>query len=181
MKRIKQLQTLPSDTVYDEMHSPVGCLAIFASSKGLHKILWEDEVNLETCKTFLRKLERNAQHKIIIKTKQQLKAYFEGKRTTFDLPLCFNGTPFQIQVWQELCKIPYGQTISYGEQARRLGDKNKARAVGLANGMNPISIIVPCHRVIGSNGQLTGFGGGLKNKALLLQLEIDVLKKKNND
>ena len=90
---------------------------------------------------------------------------------TFDIPLCGHGTPFQKQVWKELSKIPYGQTISYGEQAKRLGDKNKARAVGLANGCNPISIIVPCHRVIGCKGHLTGFAGGLESKKYLIDLE----------
>ncbi|MCP4494344.1 MAG: methylated-DNA--[protein]-cysteine S-methyltransferase [Gammaproteobacteria bacterium] len=96
---------------------------------------------------------------------------FSGKRKVFDLPLVINGTHFQTQAWQQLLKIPYGQTITYGEQAKRMGDKNKARAVGMANGYNPISIVIPCHRVIGSNGKLVGFGGGIERKALLLQLE----------
>ena len=85
--------------------------------------------------------------------------------------MSYEGTPFQMQAWAQLRKIPYGETISYGEQAKRTGDKNKARAIGLANGQNPIPIIIPCHRVIGSNGKLTGFAGGLDKKALLLKLE----------
>ena len=170
MKRIKKLN-LSKDIVYDAMSSPVGSLTILASTKGIHRILWENETNTQICDVILKNFERNVCHEIITQTKQQLTEYFEGKRKVFNLPLCLDGTAFQIQVWEELCKIPYGETISYGEQARRLGDKNKARAVGLSNGLNPIPIIVPCHRVIGSNGSLTGFGGGLENKVLLLQLE----------
>lgn len=172
MKRIKKfLMLLPSDTAYDTMDSPVGQLLLLASRQGLHGILWEHEANTEVCRNMLKQYQHNPDQPIIVTAKQQLAEYFQGQRKVFDIPLCLDGTPFQITVWQELTKIPYGQTISYGEQAQRLGDKNKARAVGLANGLNPISIIVPCHRVIGSNGFLTGFGGGLGNKKLLLQLE----------
>lgn len=102
---------------------------------------------------------------------RQLRAYFAGELETFDLPLTPEGTLFQQQVWKELCKIPYGETISYGELARRIGNPNAPRAVGLANGSNPIPIIIPCHRVIGSNGKLTGYGGGLPIKEKLLALE----------
>lgn len=101
----------------------------------------------------------------------ELQAYFAGKRKYFDLHLAPQGTPFQQQVWQQLLQIPYGQTISYGELAKRLGNPNASRAVGLANGSNPIAIIIPCHRVIGANGKLTGFGGGLPVKQKLLSLE----------
>ncbi|MEM9103266.1 MAG: methylated-DNA--[protein]-cysteine S-methyltransferase [Pseudomonadota bacterium] len=174
MKRIKKLLSkLPSEAVYDTMTSPVGLLLIFVSNKGIHSILWEHEVDRNECKSMLKRYRQCSKQEIIVKTKQQLKEYFAGKRKAFDIPLCLDGTPFQIKAWQELYKIPYGQTISYGEQAARLGNKNKARAVGLANGLNPISIIMPCHRVIGSSGHLTGFGGGLKNKKFLLQLEKD--------
>ncbi|MEM9416294.1 MAG: methylated-DNA--[protein]-cysteine S-methyltransferase [Planctomycetota bacterium] len=101
----------------------------------------------------------------------QLDAYFAGDRQAFDLPLAPKGTDFQQRVWQQLRQIPYGTTISYGELAKRTGDPNASRAVGNANGKNPISIIVPCHRVIGAGGQLTGFGGGLDTKRKLLELE----------
>lgn len=101
----------------------------------------------------------------------QLREYFAGRRNQFDLPLAPQGTAFQLRVWTELRRIPYGQTISYGELARRVGLPRAARAVGAANGANPIPIIVPCHRVIGANGRLTGFGGGLATKAELLALE----------
>lgn len=101
----------------------------------------------------------------------QLEAYFNGELTRFDLELNVSGTDFQKKVWQELVKIPYGETISYSELAKRIGNPNASRAVGMANGKNPISIIVPCHRVIGKNGSLTGFGGGLEAKKNLLELE----------
>ena len=101
----------------------------------------------------------------------QLEQYFDGARRTFDLPLELRGTPFQVRVWAELQRIPYGATLSYGELARRLGNPNLTRAVGAANGANPISIIVPCHRVIGTDGSLVGYGGGLDNKRALLALE----------
>jgi len=103
--------------------------------------------------------------------RRQLDQYFRGERRDFDLPLALRGTPFQLRVWAELQRIPYGTTISYGELARRLGDPNLTRAVGAANGANPVSIIVPCHRVIGADGSLIGYGGGLENKRALLALE----------
>jgi methylated-DNA-[protein]-cysteine S-methyltransferase len=102
---------------------------------------------------------------------EQLQAYFEGKLKIFDLPLRLEGTDFQLEVWNALKEIPYGKTVSYADIARRIGRPKAVRAVGAANGQNPISIIVPCHRVIGSNGSLTGYGGGLKNKEALLALE----------
>jgi methylated-DNA-[protein]-cysteine S-methyltransferase len=102
---------------------------------------------------------------------RQLRAYFAGDLQAFDLPLAPQGTAFQQKVWRKLRGIPYGETISYGELARRIGNPNASRAVGLANGSNPISIIIPCHRVIGSNGKLTGYGGGLPIKEKLLALE----------
>jgi methylated-DNA-[protein]-cysteine S-methyltransferase len=159
------LKHLPKDAKYDTMDSPVEKLTIITSSQGLHAILWNNEEITEA-------LTHSSTEKTIVKTKQQLTEYFEGKRKVFDLPLILNGTDFQIQTWKQLLKIPYGKTISYGEQAERVGNKNKARAVGMANGQNPISIIVPCHRVIGNNGTLIGFGGGLDKKAFLLKLEM---------
>ncbi|MGW1377020.1 methylated-DNA--[protein]-cysteine S-methyltransferase [Streptomyces sp. NPDC002446] len=101
----------------------------------------------------------------------QLQAYFRGELTTFDVPLALRGTPFQRRVWAELCTIPYGETLSYGQLAKRLGTPSAARAVGLANGRNPVGIIVPCHRVVGADGSLTGYGGGLDRKRRLLAFE----------
>ena len=111
----------------------------------------------------------------LAETRRQLAAYFDGRLTKFDLPLAMHGTEFQKRVWAELTKIPYGITMSYGELARRMDSPNGSRAVGLANGRNPISIIVPCHRVIGASGKLTGYGGGLPRKAALLTFESSVL------
>lgn len=107
----------------------------------------------------------------IAETVRQLKQYFAGKREEFDLPLAPEGTEFQRAVWRRLQEIPYGETISYGELAKRIGNPKASRAVGAANGSNPIPIVIPCHRVIGSNGKLTGFGGGLPVKERLLALE----------
>ena len=105
----------------------------------------------------------------------QLSEYFEGRRRAFQLPLAPEGTPFQLRVWQALGEIPYGDTISYGELASRIGQRSASRAVGLANGSNPLPIVIPCHRVIGANGQLTGYGGGLAVKRQLLALERGTL------
>jgi len=108
---------------------------------------------------------------ILAEARRQVEAYFSGELKEFQLPLSMAGTEFQRKVWSLLREIAYGETISYGELARRLGDPNASRAVGLANGRNPISIIVPCHRVIGANGKLVGYGGGLPRKQALLALE----------
>lgn len=171
MKKKQRVQNLPADASYDEMDSPVGKLTIITSEKGLHAILWDVDRQNRVCDKSVLALHQSNSGKVMTSTKKQLMEYFNSKRKAFDLPLAPTGTDFQRQAWQQLQKIPYGKTISYGEQARRLGDKNKARAVGLANGCNPISIVVPCHRVIGANGKLVGFGGGLDRKAVLLALE----------
>ena len=107
--------------------------------------------------------------------REQLDAYFAGELSEFDLPLAPHGTPFQRRVWDELSRIPFGETTSYSELARRLGDPKLVRAVGLANGRNPLAIVIPCHRVIGAGGSLTGYGGGLDRKRWLLDLEARVL------
>jgi methylated-DNA-[protein]-cysteine S-methyltransferase len=106
---------------------------------------------------------------------QQLREYFDGSRREFDVPLSLHGNQFELRVWRELVAIPYGETTSYGEIAKRLGDPSAARAVGLANGRNPVAVIVPCHRVIGADGTLVGYGGGLERKRFLLDLEAGVL------
>lgn len=171
MKSIRSLENLPENAVYDEMVSPVGKLIIIASEQGLHAVLWESYGKNAAIAKIIKTLNKSTSDKMIVKTKKQLAEYFQGKRKNFDVPLVFEGTDFQKQCWQQLQKIPYAQTMSYGEQAKNIGDENKARAVGMANGCNPISIIVPCHRVIGSSGALTGFGGGLANKQWLLEHE----------
>jgi methylated-DNA-[protein]-cysteine S-methyltransferase len=111
---------------------------------------------------------------VLVQTQQQLADYFAHQRTTFTIPLAPPGTAFQQQVWQQLCQIPFGTTLSYGALAQRLGQPNASRAVGAANGRNPISIIIPCHRVIASNGNLTGYAGGVGRKQWLLQHELRI-------
>jgi len=108
---------------------------------------------------------------VLAKTIEQLREYFAGERTTFDLPLRTGGTPFQRKVWEALAEIPYGETWTYAELARRIGSPTAVRAVGAANGQNPLPIVLPCHRVIGSNGKLVGYGGGMDRKRFLLELE----------
>jgi methylated-DNA-[protein]-cysteine S-methyltransferase len=144
--------------------SPVGEITLVAQASGLNLLHWG---RYELPVSWRNKNAR----KIIQDTETQLKEYFSGKRKSFDVPLNPKGTEFQMQVWNELKKIPYGRTLTYGEQAKRLNRPNSARAVGAANGKNPIGIIIPCHRVIGANGELTGFAGGLDSKRLLLSLE----------
>ena len=148
--------------------SPVGALTLIASNTGLAAILWENDDPLRV------RLPRNhaqPNHPILRETQTQLGEYFAAKRTRFDLPLDFHGTEFQKSVWHALLQIPYGETRTYGQLARQLGNPNAMRAVGAANGKNPISIVAPCHRVIGADGSLTGFAGGLAAKAYLLRLE----------
>jgi methylated-DNA-[protein]-cysteine S-methyltransferase len=115
---------------------------------------------------------------VLAETRRELDAYFAGELTEFLVALAPEGTPFQREVWKALCGIPYGTTISYGELARRVGNPSASRAVGAANGRNPIAVIVPCHRVIGANGTLTGYGGGLDRKRALLALESEVAAKR---
>lgn len=148
------------------MQSPVGPLLMAADDDGLRVIHF---VNGRRPRRPSREWVENARpFKDVI---AQLKEYFAGKREEFEVPLVLDGTEFQMRVWSNLQTIPYGKTTSYGEIARKIGSPEGARAVGLANGQNPIPIIIPCHRVIGSNGDLTGFGGGLPIKKKLLELE----------
>ena len=149
--------------------TPVGELKLIAGEKGLAAILWEND-NPERVKTGTDSIEDN-NHSVLLETEKQLSEYFLQQRYVFTIPLDFTGTEFQKKVWLELLKIPFGETRTYGDIARQLGDINAVRAVGAANGKNPISIIAPCHRVIGASGKLTGFAGGLENKALLLHIE----------
>lgn len=142
------------------LDSSLGCIEITAIGAGITSIIFAD-ANKTT----------NDPSPLLDLAITQLKEYFAGNRTIFDLPLDPQGTDFQKRVWKELLNIPFGKTVSYLEVARRLGDVKAIRAVGLANGKNPISIIIPCHRVIGSNGKLVGYGGGLWRKEWLLNFE----------
>jgi methylated-DNA-[protein]-cysteine S-methyltransferase len=154
--------------VYSVMPSPVGRLKLVASDQGLSAILWENDA---PGRVRLDIAGKDDSHPVLVETKRQLGEYFAAKRKAFTVTLDFTGTAFQKSVWQALLTIPFGQTRSYGDIARQLGNPKAVRAVGAANGKNPISIIAPCHRVIGSTGKLTGFAGGLKTKAQLLALE----------
>jgi methylated-DNA-[protein]-cysteine S-methyltransferase len=160
--------TLASTTV----PSAVGELTLVASDDALVAVLWPGEGSSRVPGVGADVTGVDAAtHPVLSEAASQLEEYFAGRRTTFDLPLRPSGTAFQLAAWDVLRTIPYGETMSYGEQARELGDPNKARAVGAANGRNPLSIIVPCHRVIGASGTLTGFGGGLDAKRWLLEHE----------
>jgi len=151
---------------YTRMKSPVGPLLLAGDEGGLRL------VHFATGRRPMSPLREWIEDRTPFKEAlRQLEAYFEGKLKDFDVPLVVDGTEFQLLVWNNLRKIPYGETVSYGQLARRIGSPEAARAVGLANGSNPIPIIIPCHRVIGSNGDLTGFGGGLPVKKKLLALE----------
>lgn len=153
-------------TSYAEIESPIGRLLLAADALGLRRIAFIDgrrDVQPDPA--------WRADRKPLDDTIRQLCAYFSGELERFSLPLAPEGTPFQLGVWRRLCDIPYGGTISYGELARRIGNPRASRAVGLANGTNPIPVVIPCHRVIGSNGRLTGYGGGLPIKEKLLALE----------
>jgi len=150
------------------MPTPVGRLRLAGDEEGLRGISFQNRFRpVEIAEDPER--AREPFREVIA----QLETYFAGERRGFDLPLAPEGTPFQREVWSALLAIPYGETVSYGELARRLGRSNASRAVGAANGRNPIPIIIPCHRVIGADGSLTGFGGGLAIKRRLLELEAD--------
>ena len=156
--------------VYKFIDSPVGKLKLVASEKGLVAILWENDNPRRVILGDLRKVDHQP---ILVEAELQLKEYFEGKRQGFSLPLDMRGTAFQQSVWKALREIPFGETRSYGQLAKQLGKPTAMRAVGAANGRNPLSIVVPCHRVIGSSGQLTGFAGGLEAKEHLLKIESE--------
>lgn len=153
---------------YKAMESPVGKLKLVASSNALVAVLWEQE---RSNRVKLDAMNFDPQHPILLETERQLTEYFSSERTEFDLPLQPEGTKFQKKVWQALREIPFGQTKSYLDLSRAVGSSKAFRAVGIANGKNPLSIVVPCHRVVGSDGSLTGFAGGLQAKAALIALE----------
>ncbi|HEU0196817.1 MAG TPA: methylated-DNA--[protein]-cysteine S-methyltransferase [Nevskiaceae bacterium] len=148
----------------ESLDSPIGQLRLVSDGEALCGLYMGDEVEDQRAPL---KRDPGPLREVV----RQLRAYFAGELRKFDVPLAAAGTAFQKRVWQALCNIPYGQAISYGELARRVGNPKASRAVGLANGRNPISIIVPCHRVIGANGSLTGYGGGLPRKRWLLEHE----------
>ena len=156
-----------TDTFQTQLDSPIGVLTLVASDEGLRKVLWEgqaEQVGDATLAEF---------HPILAAASAQLAEYFAGDRVEFDLSLDLIGTDFQKAAWLALADIPYGETSSYGEQAERIGRTGAFRAVGAANSKNPIPIVLPCHRIVGADGSLTGFAGGLAMKQRLLALEQD--------
>ena len=160
---------------FRQIDSPLGPLTVSASDAGLHALEFPQD------SWFLpRDGWREADHPLLREAQRQLDEYFAGLRRTFELPLAPRGTPFQREVWFALADIPYGQTCTYAQLAMRLGRPTASRAVGAANGRNPLGIILPCHRVVGANGALTGFSGGLEAKRFLLELE-GALPKPNVD
>jgi len=166
------MQTKPM--LYSTTHvTPVGTLTLVASDRGLRAVLWPKR---SPRRAGISPRPRGDQdHPILRKAVLQLAEYFAGARTSFDLPLDLEGTRFQVAAWRSLADIPFGTTTTYGRQAAALGIPTAARAVGAANGANPVCIVLPCHRVIGANGSLTGFGGGLPVKQWLLDHEAHVL------
>ncbi len=157
---------------YSYLDSPIGTLLIAGDDEAIHFISFPRNGQAQKP----RAEWRESTHGPVGEAMRQLREYFAGARIEFDLPLAPEGTEFQRSVWRRLQEIPYGETISYGELARRIGNPQASRAVGAANGSNPIPIVIPCHRVIGSNGKLTGFGGGLPVKEALLALETRQLR-----
>ena len=168
MKKNATKSLAPSDLVFTTTPSPLGELTLIGSDRGLAAVLWEDESPTRV-RVYAAKEDRA--HPVLVEAARQLREYFAGDRQRFELELDFAGTPFQKRVWAALLTIPFGETRSYGEIAKQLGDAKAVRAVGAANGKNPISIIAPCHRVIGTTGKLIGFAGGLAAKEQLLRHE----------
>jgi len=163
------MTTTTATTARMLLDTPIGTLTLVGSDAGLRAVLWPSEragrVALPDA------IATVTDHPLLSRAASQLGEYFDGARQQFDVPLDLHGTAFQVKVWRSLAEIAYGTTASYGEQAARLGDARKARAVGAANGRNPVSIILPCHRVVGADGSLTGFAGGIDTKRWLLDHE----------
>ncbi|MGA7318607.1 MAG: methylated-DNA--[protein]-cysteine S-methyltransferase [Silvibacterium sp.] len=161
-------RNLSANLWYKLIPSPIGPLKLVASNRGLVGILWKND---NPRRVLLTELVERAEHPLLVRTERELNEYFTGMRSGFTVPLDMRGTPFQREVWEALLGIPFGETRTYGQLAIQLGNPKATRAVGAANGRNPIAILVPCHRVIGHSGKLTGFAGGLDAKAYLLKLE----------
>lgn len=160
------MPTTADTLLYTTIDSPIGELLLLGDGHALHGLYMQ-----QGRRPIVKSPDWKPAAGAFADLGEQLRAYFAGRRTSFDIPLVLAGSPFQRRVWRALQEIDYGETISYGELARRIGDPSASRAVGMANGRNPIAVIVPCHRVIGANGTLTGYGGGIERKRLLLDLE----------
>jgi methylated-DNA-[protein]-cysteine S-methyltransferase len=162
--------------VFKSMKSPIGVLKLIGSDRGLAAVLWEHDDSLPQQ---FGAVTADPRHPVLLQAQRELDEYFAGSRKRFAVQLDFAGTEFQNKVWNALRTIPFGETRSYGDIADQIGSSKAVRAVGAANGRNPIPIIVPCHRVIGADGTLTGFAGGLQIKARLLALEGRPLTQRN--
>jgi methylated-DNA-[protein]-cysteine S-methyltransferase len=152
----------------DTFESPLGPMLLVASERGLAGVYFDRQKHLPRQRAEWR---RDPANPLLARAKRQLEEYFAGRRRTFDLPLDPQGTPFQCAVWKAIAGVAYGETINYGELARRAGFPGSARAAGAATGRNPVGVIVPCHRIVGADGSLTGYAGGLARKRALLRLE----------
>lgn len=157
------------------LHTPFGELTVVASDDGVRYVMFENDAHPKSFANMT--IVDDAHHHVVSSAVQQLNEYIVGERVEFDLPLDVLGTEFQVQAWHSLAKIPFGTTATYAQQAASIGRPTATRAIGAANGRNPVVIVLPCHRVIGADGSLTGFGGGLPTKKWLLQHETDVLSR----
>jgi methylated-DNA-[protein]-cysteine S-methyltransferase len=153
--------------------APIGDVTVVASDLGVRYVMFAEDAHPKPLSNL--DIHVNPQHPVVKYTLDQLREYFDGARIAFDVPLDLHGTEFQVATWKSLAEIPFGKTISYGEQAASIGRPKAVRAVGGANGRNPVAIVLPCHRVIGANGSLTGFGGGIAVKQWLLQHERNLI------
>jgi methylated-DNA-[protein]-cysteine S-methyltransferase len=151
------------------LQAPFGMLTVVASDRGVRYITFEEDAHPKSYVDM--DVHDDASHPVVARTLTQLREYLAGKRMSFDVPLDLQGTEFQVDAWKALAAIPYGSTVSYAQQAASIGRPKATRAIGSANGRNPVVIVLPCHRVIGANGSLTGFGGGLHVKSWLLDME----------
>ena len=167
MLDLQMLKQLPRETVWADMASPLGPLTVLASDNDVHAIAFAGDRTEQAKINF----PRAEDHPIINAATEQLAMYFDGTLKVFDLPLDLRGTNFQKRVWKLLLEIPFGETRTYGDLARTLGNAGASQAVGAANGKNPVAIVVPCHRVIGASGHLTGYAGGMDKKKFLLTHE----------
>jgi methylated-DNA-[protein]-cysteine S-methyltransferase len=157
------------------LHTPFGELTVVASDIGVRYVMFHNDAHPKSFANML--IIDDARHHVVASAVQQLNEYINGDRLAFELPLDVVGTEFQVQAWHSLAKIPYGTTATYAQQAASIGRPTATRAIGAANGRNPVVVVLPCHRVIGADGSLTGFGGGLPTKKWLLQHESDVLSR----
>ena len=155
-----------------DLSSPLGTLSLVAADGGLLAVVWPDD---RAGRVRIGGARNAPDHPILRQATQQLREYFAAERRTFDVPLEPRGTEFQVKAWRALAHIAFGETVSYAAQAKAIGHANAVRAIGAANGRNPLSLILPCHRVVGSNGALTGYAGGIDAKAALLDFEQRVL------